>query len=321
MAPQPPWSPTAHAFAQHQFSHVANFWKLGRPASFRLEALPNGQAELSLKFHIPSASEVVPPPLLIPPVSAPQRPIPPLFPSAGTSKRVPLAEAKTEIPKEVSYRKRKSYRRAVLHRAATTALSLPTAGENTLRSLAKAAVAAATTARAVSCLIPQNCGAVAGSLPPVSLSPAYLSPNSLPPNSLSPNSLSPASLSPAPLPPASLSLAEAGCSSSSPPVPKCPNCEEELNATHQCDDVPLASSSGTNDGLCDMAKTLSDCATSCEMSKTVNCQELASMATTGQSTAMPAKPDPPRLPGRILNMKKFCETCDCLVSIRHKCQA
>ena len=36
--PQAPWSPTAHAFAQ--FSHVANFC----PASYRLEALPDGQA-------------------------------------------------------------------------------------------------------------------------------------------------------------------------------------------------------------------------------------------------------------------------------------
>ena len=320
MAPQAqaPWSPTAQAFAQHQFSHVANFWKLGRPASFLLEALPNGEAELSLKFHLPSASEIVPPPLHIPPVSAPQRPIPPLFPRAGTSKRAPLAEAKIEIQKEVSCRKRKSYRRAVLHRAATTVLSLPTAGENTLRALATAAVAAATTARAVSCLVPQNtavrqCSSLSsGSLPPAILSPASLSPASLSYSSLSPASLTPASPSPA-----SLSAAEAVCSSTSPFVPACPNCGKELNPAHQCDDVPLASSSGTNGLLCDVAKTLP----ACDVSKTVNCEESASMATNGQSTFKQTKTDSPRIPGRILNLKKFCETCDCLAPIRHKCHA
>ena len=80
MPPQAPWSPTAQAFAQHQFSHVANFWKQGRLASFRLEALPGGQAELNLTFQLPSASEVVPPPTHVIPVPAPQRPIQPLFP-------------------------------------------------------------------------------------------------------------------------------------------------------------------------------------------------------------------------------------------------
>ena len=59
MPPQAPWSPTAHAFAHHQFSHVANFWKQGRQASFRLEALHSGQAELNLTFQLPPASEVI----------------------------------------------------------------------------------------------------------------------------------------------------------------------------------------------------------------------------------------------------------------------
>ena len=162
----------------------------------------------------------------------------------------------------------------MLHRAATAALSLPPAGENTLRALATAALAAATTARAVSCLVPQNSAAAAGSLPTASLSPARLSPALL-----SPALLSSAYLPPATLSPASLSSAQAVCSSSIPAVPTCPNCEEELNPTHQCDDVPLASSSGTNNGLCDMAKIV-----------------LFSMATTGQSKVMPAKPDPPRTP-------------------------
>ena len=50
---QAPWSPNAHAFAQHQFSHVANFWMQGHQASFQLEALPGGRAELTLTFQLP----------------------------------------------------------------------------------------------------------------------------------------------------------------------------------------------------------------------------------------------------------------------------
>ena len=39
-----------------------------------------------------------------------------------------------------------------------------------------------------------------------------------------------------------------------------------------------------------------------------------------QGIVLPAKTDlPRRTPGRILNLKKFCETCDDLVSISHKC--
>ena len=87
MPPQAPWSPTAHAFAHHQFSHVANFWKQGRQASFRLEALPGGQAELNLTFRLPSASQVIPPPSHVSPVPAPQRPIHPLFPKGCSPQR------------------------------------------------------------------------------------------------------------------------------------------------------------------------------------------------------------------------------------------
>ena len=88
MPPQAPWSPTAHAFAHHQFSHVANFWKQGRQASFRLEALPGGRAELNLTFQLPAASEVVPPPSHHPvyPAPASQVPIHPLFPKVSKTK-------------------------------------------------------------------------------------------------------------------------------------------------------------------------------------------------------------------------------------------
>ncbi len=122
MTPPAPWTPTAHAFAQHQFSHVANFWKQGRQASFRLEALPCGQAELNLTFQLPPASEVVPPPAQVYPTDVPQRHIQPLFPEGCFPKKSDSgAKLKTVSPK----RRRKSYQRSVLHRAALAMSSLP----------------------------------------------------------------------------------------------------------------------------------------------------------------------------------------------------
>ena len=139
MPPQAPWSPTAHAFAQHQFSHVVNFWKQGRPASFRLEALPDGRAELNVTFQLPPASEVVPPPFH--PVPAYQRPIRPLFPG-GFSPQGPASGRKTKPApqKKVSSKRRKSYQRSVLHRAALAAPSLPPPKNGSLRQAAQACV-------------------------------------------------------------------------------------------------------------------------------------------------------------------------------------
>merc|ERR1712110_1017739 len=109
MPPQAPWSPTAHAFAHHQFSHVANFWKQGRQASFRLEALPCGQAELNLTFQLPPASEVIPPPSHVFPASAPQpqRPIPPLFPNGFFPQRSGGSVSKPAFQKKTSSKQRK----------------------------------------------------------------------------------------------------------------------------------------------------------------------------------------------------------------------
>ena len=139
MAPQAPWSPTAHAFAQHQFSHVVNFWKQGRLASFRLEALPGGRAELNVTFQLPPASEVVPPPFQ--PVPAHQRPIRPLFPGGFPPQR-PASSPKTKPApkKKVSSKQRKSYQRSVLHRATLAAPSLPPPKEGSLRHAALACV-------------------------------------------------------------------------------------------------------------------------------------------------------------------------------------
>ena len=137
MPPQAPWSPTAHAFAQHQFSHVANFWKQGRPASFQLKALPGGQAELNLAFRLPSASQVIPPPSHVSSVPAPQRPIHPLFPKGCSPQR---SSSEFASQKKVSSRQRKSYRRSVLHRAALAAPSLPPPKDGSLRQAAQACV-------------------------------------------------------------------------------------------------------------------------------------------------------------------------------------
>ena len=137
MPPSAPWSPTAHAFAQHQFSHVANFWKQGRQASFRLEALPSGQAELTLTFQLPPASEVVPPPAQVYPAHVPQRPILPLFPEGCLPKK---SDANSKQTSKVSSRRRKSYRRSVLYRAALAAPSLPPPANGSLRHAAQACV-------------------------------------------------------------------------------------------------------------------------------------------------------------------------------------
>ena len=139
MLPQAPWSPTAHTFAQHQFSHVANFWKQGRQASFRLEALPGGHAELNITFQLPQAAAVIPPPAYVPPVVPPQRPISPLFPNGWAPKGSHGAESKAP-PKKVSSRLRKNYQRSVLHRAALAVPSLPPPKNGSLRQAALSCV-------------------------------------------------------------------------------------------------------------------------------------------------------------------------------------
>ena len=159
MAPQAPWSPTAHAFAHHQFSHVANFWKQGREASFRLEALPGGRAELNLTFQLPRSSEVIPPPSQ---VSSPSESIPPPIhpaqfpPPRHCSPKGPYfrkshfpqghgSSLNQSVPKpasspKVPSRQRKSYHRAVLHRAGQAASSLPPPKIGSLRQAASACV-------------------------------------------------------------------------------------------------------------------------------------------------------------------------------------
>ena len=176
MGPQAPWSPTAHAFAQHQFCHVANFWKQGRPASFQLEALPGGHAKLSLSFQLPPASEVVPPPSKVLPAPAPQRPIPPLFPEVGFP-HVSGADYKAKhASKKVSSKQRKSYQRSVLHRASLAASSLPPPQNGSLR---QAALASVQRQEAVSAS-PVTTIQIAKKRP-LPVSPSALPPSNLPP--------------------------------------------------------------------------------------------------------------------------------------------
>ena len=171
MAPQAPWSPTAHAFAQHQFSHVVNFWKQGRQANFRLEVLPGGQAELNLTFKLPPASQVIPPPSHVPPVPAPQRPIPPLFPRGSFSQQSGTHHSQ----KKTSSRQCKSYWRSVQHRAVLAAPSLPPPENGSLREAAQACVQRL---QAASALPVSNQNANKRPLPD---SPSALSPSHLPP--------------------------------------------------------------------------------------------------------------------------------------------
>ena len=261
MAPWPPtaqvpWSPSAQAFAQHQFSHVTNFWKQGRPASFRLEALPDGNAELNLTFKLPTASEVIPPPSFSPPAPLLKRPTIPLFPEGYAPQNVKLRQA----PK-LSSRRRKSYRRSVLHKAA---LAVPTLPPPVVGSLRQAAQACVQRLQAASALPVST---------PTTKKRSYSESDS--PNALSPSNLRPLAqrirndiqvgeseiespekeiLRSPPFPenlPSPISPCMKGFPSPAPlvftplnekktdlpvveSVTKCSNCDESMSATHQC---------------------------------------------------------------------------------------
>ena len=298
MGPQAPWSPTAHAFAQHQFSHAANFWQQGRPASFQLEALPGGHAKLSLSFQLPQASEVVPPPSKVLSAPAPQRPIPPLFPE-GCFPHVSGADSKIKhASKKVSSKQRKSYQRSVLHRASLAASSLPPPKNGSLRQAALACV--------------QRQQAVSASpvtkKRPLPDSPSALSPSNLPPLSQrirkdiqigeseaeSPEKevlRSPPCLenSPAPFSPCMKDIPSPASLVFTPVPPErlklnCSNCEEPMSSTHQCC-VAVPSSPSLAQPPAGVKMTFSD----------------------GRS--------------RRVNMMKFCDNCDTLFPVATGCQS
>ena len=251
MPSQAPWSPTAHAFAQHQFNHVTNFWRQGRHASFRLEALPGGQAELNLTFKLPSAYEVIPPPTHVPL----QRPIHPLFPNGCFSQEADAgSKTKHDSPKKASSRRRKSYQRSVLHRATLAAHSLPPPTNGSLRQVALAAVQRQQTIAAL------QMNTQSAKKRPLPNSPNGTSPLHIPPLAqrirkdiqigesevVSPEKevlrtppfqeCSPVPFSPClkDIPsPAPLFFTPV-----SPEKPKCLNCEGEMTPDHQCEELP-----------------------------------------------------------------------------------
>ena len=299
MPHQAPWTPTAQAFAQHQFSHVSNFWKQGRHASFRLELLPGGQAKLNLTFHLPSASEVVPPPN----VSAPQqRPIHPLFPNGfpqefGTN-------TKDASKKKVSSKQRKSYQRSVLHRATLAAPSLPPPSNGSLRQAA------------LSCV--QRLGLQADPAlytplarkRPLSASPTVPSPSNCSPlaqrirsdlkigeseidspeKELFRNQISPVN---SPL------LSSPACTVYSSPAPLVFTPSKMLDG---CSASPLATGGTGQKGIKCM-----NCGD--PMGPDHQCEDLSSQRKTVMQN-----------PNRILNLKKFCEVCQKLHPVHKKCQ-
>ena len=274
MPPQAPWSPTAQAFAQHQFFHVANFWRQGRQASFRLDALPGGKAELNLTFQLPPASYVVPPPTHVSSVPAPQRPIHPLFPRGCFPKKSDAGSdaklVKSTIPggsgdhprpasPKVSSRQRKSYRRSVMHRAALATTSLPPPVNGSLRQAASACVNRLQAERPLPVNNPSS-GKRMLSSSPSAPSPSNCSPlaqrmrsdfqigeneespekealrsQSSPENSLSP--LSPQSVKSFPSPAPLIFTPTKISEEAEIPIEKsvnCSNCEEPMSPTHQC---------------------------------------------------------------------------------------
>ena len=84
-----------------------------------------------------------------------------------------------------------------------------------------------------------------------------------------------------------------------------------MTLDHQCEELISSCVTSVNCGskppVTDLSKSLGACSES-------------ELSDDGQGIVLPAKTDlPRRTPGRILNLKKFCETCDDLVPISHKC--
>ena len=238
MAPQAPWSSTSHAFAQHQFSQVANFWRQGHQASFRLEALPGGRAELNLTFHLPPASEVIPPPIPVLPVPA-QRLIHPLFPKGSFShaKPAPGNSLPSQSPKGApassspnrprsAAQQRRSHHRTCLHKAKLAALQLPPPSFGSLRALAMAAQTASVLQPPPS--HPESAVSAAPSPPAAAL----LASSPLP----GPTSL------PSPIPQLdgalfSPSYSETDANVTRPLVINCLNCKGPMSPSHQCEET------------------------------------------------------------------------------------
>ena len=157
-----PWNETAEAFILSQLRQTVNFWRLGRFASYSLEAMSDGNASLVTKFQLPQPSEHLPPlrpnssvnPFL-PKTQPQQNPgnqvlipsktpgIPPLFPFGPPKPSRQVARRPIPSLKSTSQRRR-DYVRAMLHRAQISVPVKPVL-PGTLRALAKAALPQPTT--------------------------------------------------------------------------------------------------------------------------------------------------------------------------------
>ena len=139
------WSPTALTFEQHQLSHVANFWKLGRKAEFHLKAGEGGLAELQLVFQLPSPCEPIPPPSYAPP-STPSSP-----PSAGN-----CGLKKANLSRVRRREKRAAERAAAENAAAASAVAAESAAAAAKEAETAAAVKGALETAAAEIAAPES---------------------------------------------------------------------------------------------------------------------------------------------------------------------
>ena len=204
MAQRASWSPTAQNFVLHQLHHVQNFWQQGKQAAFCLEALPGGFAELKVTFQLPQAGDIIPPPPSFLPAST-RPPITPLFPRKTDHGSLPQSQS--------SSKKRKSYRRAVLHRAAHAAVSPPMPGS--LRAACQKVVKA-------------GCQQLPPANPLMSAADCSVGPSSLIGGTAS-ESVS--------CKPSTSSVVKAN-NESATKMATCQNCEEKMSPAHQCELAP-----------------------------------------------------------------------------------
>ena len=127
----------------HQLGQVSYFWKQGQQASFLLETQQNGEANLSLRFHLPKPHSSISPSTVS--ASHPtqhNQPIPPLFPNGQIprSHNTHLHPRPNPPTKRSPSYYRQNYRRGVLYRAAKAAPNLPMPQPNSLRELAARAL-------------------------------------------------------------------------------------------------------------------------------------------------------------------------------------
>ena len=121
-----------------QLGHVVHFWKQGQQASFLLETQQSGEANLSIRFHLPQPHSNISKSAPASHPTQPHQPIPPLFPNGQIPR--PHHTHTQQRPHPPTRRSpkyyRQNYRRGVLYRAGKAAQNLPPPLPNSLRALA-----------------------------------------------------------------------------------------------------------------------------------------------------------------------------------------